>query len=135
MHRLLYISTAREPITPEMLDDILRTSRRKNAARGVTGLLIAGGSRFLQVLEGEEAVVHETYARITGDPRHFASVVLHDAETSGRTFANWAMGSVPGGNAPAAMTTQDALDALLAPITDPALRGYFDGFVAVKRAA
>lgn len=135
MHRLLYISTSRAPITPALLDDILRVSRRNNVDSGVTGLLIAGGSRFLQVLEGEADSVHATYRRIAADPRHFASVILHDAAVDARTFGAWAMGSIVAGDAPAAMNTHRAVDALLAPITDPVIRGYFDGFVAVKRAA
>lgn len=63
----LYISTARQPITPSILADILRASRRNNAPVAVTGLLIVGGRRFLQALEGPEAAVEATYERIARD--------------------------------------------------------------------
>lgn len=135
MFRLLYISTSRAPITPELLDAILRTSLRRNAAVGVTGLLLAGGTRFLQVLEGDEPAVRATYARICDDPRHGATVRLSEGPITTRSFPNWAMGSIAAGSADAKMPTGEAIATLLAPITDPVLKGYFDGFVAVKRAA
>ena len=135
MYRLLYISTARAPITAEMLETILRASRRNNAAAGITGLLVAGGTRFLQVLEGDRAAVQATYARICADPRHFATVVLEEAPITARTFPQWAMGSVAAGAAQADMPTGEAIAQLVEPITDPAVRGYFAGFVEVKRAA
>jgi hypothetical protein len=135
MHRLLYISTSRVPITSGLLGDILTVSRRNNAANGVTGLLLAGGQRFLQVLEGELEAVHATYARICADPRHFATVQLAEGPTAERTFARWAMGSAPAGQAGVDATADAAVRQLIAPITDAALRGYFEGFIAVKRAA
>jgi hypothetical protein len=68
MLQLVYISTSREPITDRLLDDILSTSRRNNDRAGVSGLLVAGGRRFLQALEGPAAAVLATYARIAADP-------------------------------------------------------------------
>lgn len=135
MHRLLYISTTRLPITPSLLNDILAVSRRNNAALGVTGLLLAGGTRFLQALEGEHEVVTAVYDRILADPRHFAHVKLADAPIAARTFARWAMGNVAAGVPVEHASDDNVVAQLVAPITDPALRGFFDGFVAVKRAA
>ena len=57
MLRLLYISTARHPHNREEIEVILRISRRNNLAADVTGLLVAGARRFLQVLEGPERSV------------------------------------------------------------------------------
>ncbi len=127
MQRLLYISTARTIVTQATIDDILRISRRKNAAAGVTGLLVVGGKRFLQVLEGTDLAVAQTFDRIQGDPRHFAMVALARQAITERAFGSWAMGYKAGGSTtsedPAAMVA-----ALIAPIDDPVLRGYFSGF-------
>jgi hypothetical protein len=135
MHRLLYISTARQPFAAAELDALLRVSRRNNAAVRVTGLLIASGRRFLQVLEGPEEPVHATYERIRRDPRHFATVVLSDQPVTDRLFGGWAMGFQPG--APLKGETAVATDvaALVAPITDPTLRAYFLGFAQTQAAA
>lgn len=96
MLRLLYISTSRQQPTPEMLADVLRASRRSNAAVDVSGLLIVGGRRFLQALEGPDVAVLSTYQRISKDPRHFAIVELAREQISERQFSQWSIGG-PGG--------------------------------------
>lgn len=135
MIRLLYISTARQPITPLMVDDILRASRRNNAAAGVTGLLVTGGRRFLQALEGPEEAVLATYARIGADPRHFAVVQLAREPIPNRQFAQWTMGVQKGSAPNGAATVSEAVASLISPIVDPSLRGYFTGFAQRQAAA
>lgn len=135
MIRMLYISTAREPITPETLADILRKSRRNNALVGVTGLLIVGGRRFLQALEGPEAAVRATYERIARDPRHFAVVQLANESIAARQFAQWAMGAQAGKALWAEASVSDSVAQLIAPIADPSLHGYFTGFAQRQAAA
>lgn len=135
MIRLLYVSTARAPVTPEILSDILRTSRRNNAAVGVTGLLIVGGRRFLQALEGPSEAVLSTYARVMRDPRHFAAVQLAHETIAERQFPDWAMGAQAGRVAGAEASVADAITALIAPIQDETLRGYFLGFAETRAAA
>ena len=134
MHRLLYISTARRALPPEELDALLKLSRRNNAAVGVTGLLVVGGRRFLQALEGPELAVRSTYARIDRDPRHYAVVKLADTPITERAFSGWSMGFQPGATLIGASAVADDVAALVAPIADPVLRGYFTGF-AQRRAA
>ena len=134
MHRLLYISTAREELTPTEIDTLLTTSRRNNAAVGVTGLLVVGGRRFLQALEGPEAAVRATFERIGRDPRHFAVVKFADGAIASRSFAGWNMGCQPGASLFGVSAVAEDVAALVAPIADPVLRGYFTGF-AERRAA
>ena len=126
LHRLLYISTARQPFRPDELDTVLRRSRQNNGADGVTGLLITGGRRFLQALEGPADAVARTFARIKADPRHFAIVTLASGPIAERTFAEWSMGHRAG-----SVNAADDADVatLIVPVADPALRGYFEGFV------
>ena len=128
MHRILYISTARSLLAAEELEEILRTSRKNNARVGVTGLLVVGGRRFLQALEGERALVQETYERIRLDPRHFAFVTLSDQEISQREFANWFMGYEEGGAATLTDNLENQIANIIAPLHDPNLRAYFGGF-------
>ncbi|MET0366487.1 MAG: BLUF domain-containing protein [Sphingobium sp.] len=134
MQRILYISTARTPISTPELNAILAASRRNNAAVGITGLLVVGGRRFLQVLEGPEASVTATYDRIIKDPRHYAFVKLNDKIVTERCFADWAMGFEAGGEPSNAAPLDEQVAALIAPIADANLRAYFTGF-ANKHAA
>ena len=129
MIRLLYISTARQAHASSVLDPILRASRRNNAAAGVSGLLVAGGKRFLQVLEGPEAAVEKTYRRISTDHRHVAPVILSRRHVAERIFAEWAMGFQDAGSLSGAGRPNEALMALIAPISDPNLKADFEGFV------
>jgi len=128
MIRLLYISSTREPHSRARLDNILSVSRRNNVAADITGLLIAGGNRFLQILEGPEARVQETYERIRFDGRHFAPVVLKREAVEERLFGKWAMGFQPGGALNRTSTMTDEVAALVAPIDDPLIKAYFEGF-------
>ena len=129
MIRLLYISTTRQRHSPTELENILRVSRRNNLAADITGLLIAGGTRFLQVLEGPESSVDDTYTRICRDPRHFAPVILKKEPLEDRLFGAWAMGFQPGGSLNRASSVSDEVAALVAPIADLTLKAYFEGFV------
>ena len=129
MFRLCYISSSRVPIDVALVDDILAVSRRNNRAAGLTGLLVAGQRRFLQLLEGEERSVRATYQRIRRDPRHFACVTVNEGPITSRQFVDWDMGLVrPGcdGDDYAALTT------LIATIDDPNLRAEFTGFLAIN---
>ncbi|MFD1612116.1 BLUF domain-containing protein [Sphingomonas tabacisoli] len=91
MIQLCYISTARPGHGWEAVDAILASSRRNNRRRTVTGLLLFNGKRFLQLLEGPEAQVRETFARIQHDPRHFAIVKLSERRIDEREFGAWDM--------------------------------------------
>jgi hypothetical protein len=101
MKRLLYISTARSILDASELDELLAKSRAANSMVDLTGLLVVGGRRFLQVLEGPSEAVSETYERIKLDPRHFAIVKLHDKSIDARSFGSWSMGFERGGEAAA----------------------------------
>ena len=62
--QLVYVSEATAPISAAELERILAVSRERNAAAGVTGMLICGSQAFFQVLEGEAGDVEAVYARI-----------------------------------------------------------------------
>ncbi|MFY9812203.1 BLUF domain-containing protein [Aquabacterium sp.] len=92
--RLLYASRAAEPLTPQVIDSILTTSRKTNPALGVTGLLCHSDEIFMQVLEGGRDAVNHLYSRICSDPRHRDVIVLHHEEITERRFSGWTMGQV-----------------------------------------
>ena len=129
MHSILYISTARAPLSEKELAQVLQISRRNNARCDVTGLLVVGGRRFLQALEGPEEAVRSTFERISRDPRHFAVVILADKPIAERNFARWSMGFEKGADAGSDQSLQDQLAGIIAPIQDRNLQAYFAGFV------
>jgi hypothetical protein len=91
--QLLYISSATRQMLRVDAESILFTARRANARNGITGLLISSPAHFMQVLEGDEAVVRATYDRICADDRHHAHVILREIEVEERQFGEWTMAS------------------------------------------
>ena len=135
MLQLVYISTARQLLTRAELEQVLEVSRRNNGAVGITGLLVAGGRRFLQALEGPTDAVVATYQRITADPRHFGIVELSRREVEVREFGSWAMGYEAGGDDSATGMLRSSVEALIAPVSDKSLRAQFAGFVELHSRA
>lgn len=94
MIRLLYASRAAQPVSKEVIDEILSRARARNPALGITGILCHGGDIFMQVLEGGREAVNELYKEIVCDPRHRDVVILRYEEIAERRFAGWTMGQV-----------------------------------------
>ena len=91
LQQLIYMSSPVGTPTDAEIRSILHQAQRKNAANDLTGLLLYNGMRFLQVLEGEPAVVTRTYDLIEKDERHRSVAMLLTREVPGREFAGWSM--------------------------------------------
>jgi hypothetical protein len=126
LRQLLYISSGTSGSTGDNLASILFQSRRNNAERRLTGLLWTDGSRFLQVLEGDNAEVQKTFDRIQADDRHRAVVILHDRAVPARTFGAWSMALIGDSDDRIATALVNA---------DPVIRGTFEGLIQTRRAA
>ena len=92
MFSLIYLSRGSHDFTEEQLLELLGTSRDNNAEAGITGLLLYKDGNFLQILEGEDAVVHAVFNKIEDDPRHFNVTVLLEGPCEKREFPGWSMG-------------------------------------------
>ncbi|MDX2218617.1 MAG: BLUF domain-containing protein [Burkholderiales bacterium] len=101
---LVYVSNAFPHDFPEQeLERILASSRRRNAAIGVTGVLLYRTGTFLQLLEGPADAVRRLYGEIIHhDPRHRALVLCWEQPITTRSFPQWWMGYVDGGTLDAA---------------------------------
>lgn len=78
-----------------MLDGILLQARRNNPGADLTGALIVRGDLYLQLLEGPDAAVAATYARIARDDRHLAVRMLSRETVAARLFPGWTMRDDP----------------------------------------
>lgn len=91
--QLLYISqSTANPIPETLAQDILSVARKENRKKNVTGLLIARGDYFFQILEGEEAAVLALFSKIEKDKRHKNVQVLVRIPNGKRIFTKWSMG-------------------------------------------
>jgi hypothetical protein len=92
--RLLYASRAQGPVTHDVIEAILQSSRQHNPTMGITGVLCHGGDVYMQVLEGGRGAVNALYNTIVRDGRHHDIALLHYEEVSERRFSGWTMGQV-----------------------------------------
>lgn len=91
--QLIYVSTARDADMDEAeLARILESAVRHNSPDGITGMLLYAGGSFMQVLEGEQAMVEATFARVKHDPRHRDVIIIDERQVEARDFSQWRMG-------------------------------------------
>jgi len=93
-HQLIYASTATTPLEADALEALLAHARARNAAQGISGALVYFEGAFLQVLEGERAVLDALMAQIARDLRHAHVVVLQASEVPEPVFGDWTMAYV-----------------------------------------
>lgn len=92
MIRLVYFSLAREPFDEKALLHLLAKCRANNTECGVSGQLVYSEGVFMQVLEGPEAAVDETFARVQKDTRHHQIRLIERTSIDVRQFPEWSMG-------------------------------------------
>ena len=88
----MYASGATRDLTPTELDALLVTSQLQNARHNISGMLLYSEGSFFQVLEGTEADVDTTFARIGADSRHSHTTCIIREPIAARAFEAWTMG-------------------------------------------
>ena len=73
------------------LQSLLELARARNAALGITGMLLYSNGRILQVLEGESGPLDALYEKIASDPRHDHVRTVMTLSIKERDFSNWSM--------------------------------------------
>ncbi|MCW2833785.1 MAG: hypothetical protein JWN68_1738 [Nocardioides sp.] len=70
MISVTFLSTATAPFGPSELKALLSTTRAKNDANEITGMMLDAGGHFIETLEEGEEAVDATFADMMKDPRH-----------------------------------------------------------------
>ena len=63
LYELLYVSSIAPESEVNIVGQIAREARAKNARQGITGLLVFDGERFCQHLEGSSAPIKQLQAQ------------------------------------------------------------------------
>jgi len=95
LKRMRYISELAEDLGPGEIERIGRLAAEANEKDQITGMLVASGKLFFQIIEGPEDAIDRLWARISRDPRHRNMLVL--AEERGdlpRLCPDWGMRQV-----------------------------------------
>jgi len=109
LYNTVYCSRAAAGVDDAAVARIIETSRRRNPANGITGMLVFGGGIFFQWLEGPRDNVTQLMRYLQADPRHHDIVSLSTTEeVRERLFPDWDMELVT--NADIRDVLVDALD-------------------------
>ena len=92
IRQLVYASSETITFTEDILNALLDKARAKNLENKITGVLIYIQGSFIQLLEGEEPALSETFDRIASDPRHTGLMKFSDRIVEGRSFPDLQMG-------------------------------------------
>ena len=96
IRQLVYrsISANTGPALIQDMADILAVSRTNNGIEGISGILLAGGGRFIQVLEGSSESVELVFSWIQADRRHSDLTIVNDDLVERRAFGSWTMANL-----------------------------------------
>lgn len=92
LQQILYCSLLAPHQPPHIVGQIATRARARNAAAGITGLLVFDGMRFCQHFEGPPEPVRSLVARLAADPRHTAMTLLFDGGLAQRRYARFEIG-------------------------------------------
>ena len=92
LYCLVYTSVSTHEMSNDDLKDLLKKSRAKNEKLNITGMLLYLDPFFIQILEGEEAVVNESFNMIKQDSRHHKVSLIYRKPIEERSFSDWTMG-------------------------------------------
>ena len=92
MIQLAFTSCSVGPLSEARLHGLIAECRANNRRHGITGVMVAGGNRFAEIIEGEEAVIRPLFGRICHDDRHHAIVLLGQGRIERRSFGGHPLG-------------------------------------------
>ena len=91
MYRIIYKSRSVAPLDWDAVRSITGASENNNEKCGVTGVLLASRSHFMQVLEGNFEDVNSVFRRIARDTRHEELSIISFTVVDARLFGGWGM--------------------------------------------
>lgn len=92
MKRIKYISRFNKEMTPEEIEALVTAAAQNNAAKGITGILMASGRLFFQIIEGPDNEINILWQSIRSDSRHRDVILLNSEQGSfDRLFPDWSM--------------------------------------------
>jgi adenylate cyclase len=116
LKRIKYVSEFVDHQTGIDIANLVKQAEENNRRDKITGILIASGRMFFQVIEGPIEAIDRLYANIVKDRRH-KNVLLLNAECGvERIFPDWALKRVDLNND--SLTQMEPMKALLETIVE-----------------
>ena len=92
LKRIHYISSFVEDMSDDEIEELASQAAKKNAENDITGVLMAKGGVFFQIIEGPEENIDKLFTNILKDIRHEKIITLGiQIGDLKRLFPNWHM--------------------------------------------
>ena len=92
LKRIHYISSFVQDMSDNEIQELASQAAKKNEGNDITGVLMAKGGVFLQIIEGPEEKIDGLFTHILKDPRHEKIITLGiQIGDLKRLFPNWHM--------------------------------------------
>ena len=92
LKRITYISSFAYDMSDDEIEELARQAAKKNAENDITGVLMAKGEVFFQIIEGPEENIDKLFTNLLKDPRHEKIITLGiQVGDLKRLFPNWHM--------------------------------------------
>ena len=92
LKRINYISSFVQDMSDDEIEELASQAAKKNAEKDITGVLMAKGGVFFQIIEGPEENIDGLFTDILKDPRHEKIITLGiQIGDLKRLFPNWHM--------------------------------------------
>ena len=92
---LAYVSKASQKTNYAMASEILNKSWDNNRSNSIGGVLLYDEEYFVQIINGEEDKIDQTYQRILKDSRHNQIHLIGETYSDRLEFQEWNMGYLP----------------------------------------
>ncbi len=89
LHQLVLVSCAAAPLDARALCALGQDLSRRNSAAGISGMLMHHDGSFVQLLEGDAAVLNETLTRLQRDEQHRGVQTVLSSAIDERGFDEW----------------------------------------------
>jgi len=95
LKRINYISSFVQDMSDDEIEELARQAAKKNAENDITGVLMARGGVFFQIIEGPEENIDRLFTTILKDPRHEKVITLGiQIGDIQRLFLGWNMKAI-----------------------------------------
>ena len=95
LKRINYISSFAQDMSNDEIEELARQAAKKNAENDITGVLMAKGGVFFQIIEGPEENIDRLFTTILKDPRHEKVITLGiQIGDIQRLFLGWNMKAI-----------------------------------------
>lgn len=120
LKRVKYVSEFAANLTSSDIEKLVSQASENNIKHQITGILVASGHLFFQVIEGPADAIDTLFENIRKDKRHKNVLLLNSEHATQRIFPDWALKRFDMNSE--TLTQMEPLKAILETITENRMR-------------